>query len=485
MRFYTNFYSKGNTVYIRGYDNGRRIVDRIEYSPTLYVPSRKSSTWKTVHGEPVEPIELGSIKEARDFVQRYEDVDNFVIYGSTLYAYTCLNEHYGKDYDPDVIKIANIDIEVESDDGFPDPESASKAITAITVGVNGQYHVFGIGQYDVNGHVNGQQNVHYMDCRGERRLLDTFLSFWERIDPDIVTGWNVDGFDIPYLINRITKIIGESDAKRLSPAKWIQTREFRGNFGKITKEYTLVGLSVLDYLQLYKKFTYSNQESYRLDHIAFVELGERKLDYSEVENLYQLYKTDYQKFIDYNIRDVELVDKLEDKMKLLDQAMVIAHDAKVNYNDVFTQVRLWDVLIHNYLLERQIVIPPKETHGKDAKFAGAYVKDPQVGLHKWVMSFDLNSLYPHLIMQYNVSPDTFMEGEYTDTSIDQIINREAPQCPQDRVLTANGYLYAKNHQGFLPEMMELMYNERVLYKQKMIEAQKELEEVNRQLKELS
>lgn len=484
MKFYTNFYNKGNTVFIRGYDNGRRIVDRIEYSPTLYVPSRKGSQWKTIHGEPVEPIELSSIKEARDFVQRYEDVDNFTIYGSTMYAYACLNEHYGKDYDSEVIKIANIDIEVESDDGFPDPESASKAITAITVGVKGHYYVFGIGEYDAK-----QENVSYIDCRGERRLLDTFLSFWERTDPDIVTGWNVDGFDIPYLINRITKIIGENDAKRLSPAKWIQEREFRGNFGKVTKEYTLVGLSVLDYLQLYKKFTYSNQESYRLDHIAFVELGQRKLDYSEVDNLYQLYKTDYQKFIDYNIRDVELVDKLEDKMKLLDQAMVIAHDAKVNYNDVFTQVRLWDILIHNYLLERNVVIPPKETQGKDAKFAGAYVKDPQVGLHKWVMSFDLNSLYPHLIMQYNVSPDTFISDMKEDITVDDIVEMKKidqwdDAIDKDKCLTANGFYYDKSKQGFLPEMMELMYNERVLYKQKMIEAQKELEEVNRQLKEL-
>jgi DNA polymerase elongation subunit (family B) len=151
---------------------------------------------------------------------------------------------------------------------------------------------------------------------------------------------------------------------------------------------------------------------------------------------------------------------------------------------VFTQVRLWDILIHNYLLERKMVIPPKETQGKDAKFAGAYVKDPQAGIHKWVMSFDLNSLYPHLIMQYNVSPDTFIEGDYQDVSVDKIIERDV-EAPMDRCLSANGFYYDKSKQGFLPEMMELMYNERVLYKQKMIEAQKELEEVNRQLKELA
>jgi len=287
----------------------------------------------------------------------------------------------------------------------------------------------------------------------------------------------------PIFINRITKLIGEKEARRLSPAKWIQERTFKGNFGKETKEYTLVGLAVLDYLHLYKKFTYSQQESYRLDHIAHVELGEKKLDYSEMETLHQLYKLDYQKFIDYNIKDVELVDKLEDKMRLIEQALTIAYDAQVNYGDVFTQVRMWDVLIHNYLLDRNIVIPPKDFQGKDSKYAGAYVKDPQTGMHDWVMSFDLNSLYPHLIMQYNISPDTFVESEYEDVSLDKIIEGNV-EAPKDMCLTANGHYYRKDVQGFLPEMMELMYNERVLYKQKMIEAQKELEEVNKQLKEL-
>jgi len=481
MRFYTNFYNKGDTVFIRGYDNGRRIVDRIDYSPTLYVPSRRSTTWKTVLGDPVEPMELGSIKEARDFVSRYDDVDNFKIYGSTNWAYACLNEHYGKEFDPDVVKVANIDIEVGSEEGFPDPELANQPVTAITMSVNGHYYVFGVGEYDKKG----QDNVSYMDCRGERRLLDMFLDFWERTDADIITGWNVDGFDIPYLVNRITKLIGEKDARRLSPAKWIQTRINRGWYGRDTKEYVLVGLAVLDYMTLYKKFTYSLQESYRLDHIAHVELGEKKLDYSEMETLHQLYKLDYQKFIDYNIKDVELVDKLEDKMRLIEQALTIAYDAKVNYNDVFAQVRMWDVLIHNYLIEKNIVIPPKDRNEKDSKYAGAYVKDPQTGMHEWVMSFDLNSLYPHLIMQYNISPDTFIEGQYTDTSVDQLIAKKIPECPKDSVLTANGHHYVRSRQGFLPEMMEMMYNERVLYKQKMIEAQKELEEVNKQLKEFA
>ena len=479
MKFYTNFYMRGDTVFIRGYEDGRRVVDRIEYNPTLYLPTRNSSKWQTVLGDPVEPIELGSISEARDFIKRYEDVDNFKVYGSTLYDYACLNENYGKDYDPDQVKIASLDIEVGSEDGFPEPDLANQPVIAITVGVRGKYFVFGVGDYEVT-----RDDVKYVDCKGERRLLDVFLEFWDRIDPDVVTGWNVGGFDIAYLHNRISKIISPKDAKRLSPARMIRERRYRQHNKEIT-EYIPIGLEVLDYLELYKKFTYSQQESYRLDHIAFVELGERKLDYSEVENLHQLYKTDYQKFIDYNIKDVELVDKLEDKMRLIEQALTLAYDAKVNYGDVFTQVRMWDTLIHNYLLERNIVIPPKETKEKDAQYAGAYVKDPQVGMHNWVMSFDLNSLYPHLIMQYNISPDTFLEGEYADVTVDKLIEKKIPECPEDSVLTANGYYYNRKFKGFLPEMMDMMYNDRKRYKKLMLAAQAELEEVNKQLKEYS
>ena len=472
MKFYTNFYSKGDTVFIRGYDNGRRVVDRIEYSPTLYVPSRDSqSEWKTVHGESCEPIECGSIKEARDFVSRYEDVDNFKVYGSTNYAYACLNEQYNSDFDPDQIKVANIDIEVGSEDGFPDPELANQPVTAITMSVNGHYYVFGVGEYQVL-----QPNVEYVDCGSERRLLNMFLDFWERIDADIITGWNVDGFDIPYLVNRITKVLGEKDAKRLSPANWIMSRVNKGWYGRETREYTLVGLAVLDYMTMYKKFTYTLQESYRLDHIAHVELGEKKLDYSEMETLHQLHKLDYQKFIDYNIKDVELVDKLEDKMRLIEQALMIAYDAKVNYGDVFSQVKLWDTLIHNYLIKKKIVIPPKDRQEKNTKYEGAYVKTPQVGMHEWVMSFDLNSLYPHLIMQYNISPDTFIDGQFTQTSVDELIEKQVPDYEKNSVLTANGYHYRKDFQGFLPEIMERMYEDRKVYKRKMIDAQKKLEE---------
>ena len=471
MRFYTNTYTRGNLVFIRGYDNGRRFLDKIPYSPTFYLASRRESDWKTINGQSVEPVEQGSIREARDFVKQYSDVDGFTVYGSTLYEYACLNEKYGNDYDMDHIRVANIDIEVGSKEGFPEPSDAKQPITAITVKVKGRVFVFGVGEYN-----NTRADVRYLDCENESRLIMKFLEFWEKMDADIVTGWNVRFFDIPYLVNRISRLYDEKMAQRMSPLRSLNRREIR-QWNRTQDAYELAGLATLDYLELYRKFTYTQQESYRLDHIAHVEIGEKKLDYSEVGTLHELYRTDYQKFIDYNIKDVELVERIDEKMKLIDTALAIAYDAKVNYADVFTQVRLWDVLIHNYLLDKKVVIPPKKTSFKAQAYAGAYVKEPQVGGHNWVMSFDLNSLYPHLIMQYNISPDTFVEGEYVQTDMDDMIGGIVPDFPKDKVLAANGHLFRKDKQGFLPEMMQTMYNERSLYKKEMIAAQKELETI--------
>jgi DNA polymerase elongation subunit (family B) len=290
---------------------------------------------------------------------------------------------------------------------------------------------------------------------------------------DVVTGWNIQFFDIPYIYNRICRLFDEDVAKKLSPWRKIGERTTTIH-NKQQTAFDLVGIAILDYLELYKKFTYTQQENYRLDTIASIELGEQKLDYSEYESLHQLYKHDYQKFIEYNIKDVELVDRLDEKMKFIDMVLALAYDAKVNLTDVFTQVRMWDTLIHNHLIANNIVVPQNVRTPKDEQYAGAYVKEPIPGKYDWVVSFDLNSLYPHLIMQYNVSPDTIMSGMRKQVTVDDLlnskINHDGEYC-----MTANGQYFRKDVQGFLPAMMQRMYDDRVLYKTKMIEAQKDLE----------
>ena len=477
-KFYTFAFQIGNTIHVRGYENGIRFSEKVKYRPTLFIPSKRKgltqkSGWKSIWGTEVEPCQFGDIREAKDFIEQYSDVSNFDIFGLPRFQYAYLNEEYPYEiqYDRDLIEIANLDIEVGSDNGFPTPEAAAEPITAITLKRGKKFIVMGCGDYRPSRH-----DVKYIKCRDERDLLETFLMEWERgHHPEIVTGWNVTFFDIPYLVNRITKVLDAKAAKRLSPWGFISQRT-TNIMGKTQTAVDMAGVSTLDYLEMYKKFTYSQQESYRLDHIANVELGEKKLDYSEYGSLHNLYKENYQKFIDYNIKDVELVDRLDEKMKLIDMVLALAYDAKVNYTDVFTQVKMWDVLIHNHLWKKKVCVPITGGGSKDEAYVGAYVKEPLVGAHQWVLSFDLDSLYPHLIMQYNISPETLDRVNRVDITVDNLLDPNyQPPLREGYSLAANGRYFSNQSQGFLPEMMERMYESRSEYKRKMIEAQKAVE----------
>jgi DNA polymerase elongation subunit (family B) len=215
------------------------------------------------------------------------------------------------------------------------------------------------------------------------------LSDWNTNPPDVISGWNIKFFDIPYLVNRFTKLFGEDETRKLSPWGLINSRKAVVNNRELTA-YEFVGISTLDYIELYRWYAPGgkSQESYRLDNIAQVELGEGKISYDEFENLHQLYRLNYQKFIEYNIKDVDLILKLENKLKLIELGLTLAYDTKTNYEDIFAQTRMWDALIYNYLLDKNIVVPPKVTKSKSEAFEGAYVKDPQTGMHPWVASFD-------------------------------------------------------------------------------------------------
>jgi DNA polymerase elongation subunit (family B) len=262
-------------------------------------------------------------------------------------------------------------------------------------------------------------------------------------------------------------------SKKLSPWGYINERK---TFIKGNEEihYDIHGISQLDYLELYKKFTYQKQESYRLDYIAGEELGDAKKLNPE-DNFKDFYTNHWQQFVDYNIHDTELVDRLEDKMRLIELCLTMAYNAKINYEDVFSQVRMWDAIIYNHLRKKKIAIPAKSGSGKDAQFEGAYVKDPIIGLHKWVASFDLNSLYPHLIMQYNISPETLTEDKIPCT-VEKLLNQEVDTSyahRRDLSLTANGWCYRKDVKGFMPELMEKMYTDRSKFKKQMLKAEQE------------
>ena len=492
--YYTNVASLGNTIYYRGIKNGRRVKLKVAYTPTLFLPSNKPTDYKNLEGEYLEPMKFENIREARDFIKRYEEVKNFRIYGNNSFAYSFIaNEFKGMiDWKIEDLSIAVIDIEVGSENGFPDPYQATEPITAICVKyMNGMTYVWGCGDYN-----NERNDVTYIKCRDEYGLCKKFLDFWHENAPDVISGWNIKFFDIPYLVNRFQKLFDEDVYKKLSPWSLINSRNVIVN-NKNFVAYDMIGISVLDYIELYRWYAPGgrSQESYRLDNIANVEIGESKLSYDEFDSLHALYRLNFQKFIDYNIKDVELIFKLENKLKLIELGLTLGYDTKTNFEDIFAQTRMWDALIYNYLLSKNIIVPPKEVKFKGEAFEGAFVKDPQVGKHNWIASFDLNSLYPHLMMQYNISPETLVEpSNYTDemrniissgVDVNKMLNRNIDlSALKDVTITPNGQYFRTDIQGFLPKMLEEMYEDRKKFKKLMIQAKKEYEIENDEVKKL-
>ena len=472
MRFYTNVVQWGNQILVREYKNGERLNHKVKYSPTLYVPVQKETGWKTLDGKNVTPYKHETIKGAKEFIAQYQNQPHLV-FGLDRFAYTYLADTYPDkvEWDSDKILVVTIDIETRCENGFPDPEKAEEEMLSITIKNQStkKIVVWGIGEYHTD-----REDVTYINCSNENELLASFMNFWTKHYPDVITGWNTEFFDIPFLVNRVTKVLGEDRAKEFSPWGNVSSRSVYSH-GRPQQVYHIQGVSNLDYLQIYRKFTYTAQESYRLDHIASVELGAKKNE-NPYDTFKDWYTKDYQSFIDYNIVDVELVDRLEDKMKLLELLFTMAYEAKVNYEDVFGQVKYWDVLIHNYLKKRKIVIPQKSHTSKNDKYEGAYVKDPQVGQHKWVMSFDLNSLYPHLIMQYNMSPETLVTGDYMELGVDSMLKETSIDVPERCTITPNGALYRTDKKGFLPEMMQEIYDDRTIFKKKMLQAKQDYED---------
>ena len=483
MNFYTNVTRYGNMILYRGYENGKKVSHKIKYAPTLFVSTPKGD-WTSLSGDKCAPIKFDTMREAKEWVQQNKEVAGRQIFGNTRYISAFINEYFPGTikFDRNLINVTTIDIEVASDDGFPEPEEASKEITAICLknNIDNTYYVFGVGDYDVSKALMKTNRVVYIKCLNEAMLLQKFLDHWSTPShtPDVITGWNSRFFDIPYLVNRINRLI-PGGHKKLSPWGMVDERSINSVRGK-QQTYEIGGIEHLDYLELFKKFGYSYgpQESYSLNHISHVVLGEKKLSYEEHGDLFSLYKFDYQKFIDYNIKDVELVDRIEDKSGLITLAMTIGYKGGVNYGDTFGTTAIWDTIIYRDLYANKVAIPFSEDKIK-TPYPGGYVKEPIVGLHKNVVSFDLNSLYPSLIMQYNMSPETIASGETTQLDVDSILQNPNIVDNKGKAVAANGQYFNINKLGVLPKIINDLYSERVDIKQSMLKAQQELQKADK------
>jgi DNA polymerase elongation subunit (family B) len=471
MKFYTSVLPYRGKLLVRGINqDGGRKKFRIPYKPSLFIPTQKESKYKTLDGRNVDKVTFDSISDTKRWIEEYKGVSNFEYFGNTRYQYPFIADEFPDKIDWDIkqIRILTIDIECESENGFPDPDKAEEPLICITVKDHEKKNikVFGMGNF-----VNDRDDVDYIKCSSEIDLVHRFTDFWCKYNPDIITGWNVKFFDIPYLMNRFRYLMGDEYILQFSP--WGVVSEGTAlalGYNRTQKYWDIMGVSTLDYLDLYRKHTFVRRESYKLDYIGEVELGENKLD-NPYDTFKEFYSKDHQLFVEYNIQDVELVDKLEDKMQLIALHLTMAYEAKVNYQDVFGQVRVWDTIIYNHLRDKNIVPPAMQETKSSEGFEGAYVKDPVVGFHDWICSFDLNSLYPHLIMQYNISPETMVKFEPNKVSVEKMLNQESDLSDLDgRTITPNGAQFRTDKRGFLPELMDTLYQERVIYKKKMLEA---------------
>lgn len=474
---------KGQILY-RGIQNGRRIQEKIKYKPYLFLDTQEQSKYKTLDGKFVKKKIFDNISEARQFVRDHEDLSGFKYYGLTNYEYLYIYDNFPGTikFDRKQISIVGLDIETHHEDGFPDPKLANQEITLITITKNGKAYMFGCKPYTPK-----TDNVVFYLCENEKTLLQKFLSVWCVLNIDIITGWHVAGFDIPYLINRIVNILGEDEAKLLSPWNIIEGKEINTKFGSTQQSFDIYGITILDYLDLYKKFSYKNQESFKLDHIAYVELGKQKIDYSEYGTLDRLHDLNWELYCDYNLLDAVLIDELDAKLGYINIVLTMAYLMKCNYQDTLKTVRPWDVCIHAYLMDKNIVIPQAPQYKNSRDLVGGAVKDVIPGMYEWMASFDIKSSYPHQIITLNISPETFVKKinetiDYENLNSFEIYEKHSQYAKDNNLsMAGNLTLYSKDKRGFFAEIMMDFFGKRQEALSKLDLLEKEYNEILKEL----
>jgi DNA polymerase elongation subunit (family B) len=477
MKFYTACALKGNKILVRGYRNGERFSESVAFKPSLFIRSEKESKYRTLKQVKVKRMIFDTLYDCREFLDQYRELDDCPIYGNTDFITQYIMETYQGEmvYDLSKIKIAYLDLECESEGGFPDLDNPNEKVNLMSIRISGVTHVISFTP------------ITLPDCKvymvsNEKELLKKTFEILAKEDVDIVTGWNIKLFDIPYIIGRALLYFEEKEIQSWLPFGLMKMRQTDIG-GKMYKIYELPGYTILDYMDLYKKFSGTSQESYALQNIAKVELDAQKLDYSEYGSLREFYRQNFQKFAEYNVQDAILVERLDDKLKLIDLAISVAYEAKITFDTVFFATRIWETICCDYLMQRDIVPPLKRSYAKDEQFVGAYVKDVTPGLYKNVVSFDATSLYPSIIMQWNISPDTCTKVD-TSMNADDFLRSNRKDIPdlledaesKSSCLACNGSMFTREVQGFIPILIERTFNQRKEAKSRMIELEKDYEQ---------
>lgn len=482
MSNYTFCDKLGHRLFIRYVDkNGKRVQRVISETPLeLFIPGARADGIG-LFGERLSRVEFNSVEELGDFVKEYDGVTD--IYGQTSPAHQVIATQWpGKiDFNMDHIKVLNFDIEVDSREGFPHPERAAYEVTSIAMKVFGEKRRVAFG---LKGYRTKNDYDEYVQCDDERDLLIKFIMEWKRINPDIITGWYIEGFDVPYIINRIRKVLGEEWVIQLSPFYHETKRVIRETkVGRDTASYNILGITIFDYQNLYMKFSPTKLESYKLDAVGEHEKVGRKVNYEELgyKDLNDLYDRNFELFIDYNFQDVELVEDLDHKLKFILCAINIAYLTHSRFNEALATVKPWDNFIYNMLLEDGIQIPPQKFAAKEKDIVGAYVKEPVPGKYKWIIAVDMASLYPSIAMMYNMSPETLVYKDSPNPMgfMDKVLHDEpatlkliASRIAEGLCTASNGSSYRQDVIGVIPRGMKMLFDTRKNVKSVQMKAAK-------------
>lgn len=483
---YTYVFPWGNKILSRGIlPSGDRFTTKVDYCPTFFIYSnkKKDTKYSDIHGIPVYDIHPGTIKECKEFISKYDNVHDYEILGMRNYQLQFISDNFPHDiqFNSEHLTVYTIDIETTTDYGFPDATNPREEILLITVfdSTDKKYHLFTSrntilddkllidNDIDINDVI-----IHLSDTEAD--LLRDLITKWQYKFPDVITGWNTNLFDIPYLVGRISTVLGNEYTNKLSPWGIIHDRKIKIGERELLS-YNIIGCNHLDMIDLMKKYTYGGRESWKLDDVAYTELGKRKLEYDG--SFADHYTKDWDHFCAYNLIDVALVNDLDAKFKFIDLAFTIAYMVKVNPDDIFGSLKIWDAMIYNYLRQKNVVIPVDHYRQKVA-FEGAFVKEPAIGKHDWVVTLDLASLYPHLIKMFNMSPETIVPDSMA-VYVPGILAKEYDTTflvDKNITMACNGSMYSREKTGIIPDLMTKLYSDRSKAKKKMLKYQQEFED---------
>lgn len=460
--YYSSFYSRGNTVYVRQVNlDGSRSNLKVQYKPKLYFKTEEPNCdYKTLFGDELFEVEFSDIKAAKS----YAEASTNEIFGYPRYQYSCVDDMYPYEieYNFEDLRMVYIDIETKCDTHYSTVRNPDQPVVLIQISYKNKYYVFGLDHYE-----SYEEDVIFIRCKNEEDMLRKFVAFFRKIDPDIISGWYSQGFDIPYLYARMELLELSDLFKKLSPYNHVDTRE-QLVFGKSQLRVDIQGIQHLDMMELFKKFELQKFENYKLNTVAKSVLGKSKVPYQG--NLHQLMVTDYDNYVAYGVQDVRLLVELEDTKNFIRMVVDSAYMDKANYIDAFSQVRMWDNQIMTYLKHNDNIQVPyliakdnDDFEESDEKFEGAFVYPTKVGKHHWILSDDVQSMHPSIIMSFNVSPETYIGNKKirinSFADVDVKLSRELKD--NNVTMLANGAMFSREVEGVIPKIIRRVFNLRV------------------------